>query len=344
MNLITSNTSRIKQLNTELVKNALIKQDYGTKLTISSATGLSVATCGNILNELLEKGEVLEIDLEQPNGGRPARRFVYNANYCYLACIYLSLIDNVYSITYAVVNMVGERIEEKTIIYDCIDYETIDALVGKLLAEYELIKAVGIGIPGVACQGVIVNHCDVQKIMGVPLVQKLKEKYQIDIIVENDMNLIALGFYKKREYDEDKNFAVVNFPKDNCIGSGIIVNGHVIKGNTNFAGEVSYLPFDMSQDEEIAQLNSRDGLMPIAAKTLISIIVLINPDTIALVGDLIKKEMLGDLTSRCLEVIPKEHMPKLAIIEDVHEDYINGLISVTIESLSYDIQLVKKRI
>jgi predicted NBD/HSP70 family sugar kinase len=36
---------------------------------------------------------------------------------------------------------------------------------------------------------------------------------------------------------------VIKFPKDNFPGAGFIVDGHLLKGNTKFAGEVSFLPF-----------------------------------------------------------------------------------------------------
>lgn len=341
---IISNTMRIKQLNVELVKSALIDLTYGTKLTVANATGLSVATCGNILNELLELGEVIEVDTEQPNGGRPARRFMYNANYCYVACIYLTYEGGINKITYAVSNLIGDIIEENSVVLDHIDYESIEGLIGKLVDQYEIIKAVGIGVPAVIHNGVVVGDCEMENLINFPLEKRLKEKYPLEIIVGNDMNLIAVGVYKKQNYSEDMNIAVINFPKCKCIGSGIIIKGQVIKGHTNFAGEVSYLPFDITQEEQIKQLNDGGGLLPLAVKTMVSIISVINPETIVLTGDLMREDMLEDIFNGCLKIIPKEHMPRIMIREDIYDDYMNGLISVTIASLTCDIQLVKKRI
>jgi predicted NBD/HSP70 family sugar kinase len=344
MNQIINNTMRIKQLNVELVKSALIELTHGTKLTVAHATGLSVATCGNILNELLESGEVIEIDTEQPNGGRPARRFMYNANYCYVACMYISYEGGSHKVTYAVVNLIGEVIEEDVVALDLIDYEAIESLIEKLVAKHEIIKAVGIGVPAVVYEGVVVGDCDIKSLINFPLEKKLKEKFPMEIIVENDMNLIAVGVYKKQNYEEDKNIAVIDFPQGKCIGSGIIIEGHVIKGNTNFAGEVSYLPFDISQEEQIKQLDSDEGLLPLVLKTIVSVIAVINPDTIVLIGELMKSDMLEDIFNGCLKMIPKEHMPRIIIREDIYDDYMNGLVSVTIESLTCDIELVRKRI
>ena len=49
------------------------------------------------------------------------------------------------------------------------------------------------------------------------------------------MNLITYGYYQKKEYEQD-----------NYIESGIIVRGQVVKGEINFAGELSFLPLGIS--------------------------------------------------------------------------------------------------
>jgi predicted NBD/HSP70 family sugar kinase len=345
MNKIASNTIRIKQLNVELVKDALMELTCATKLAIAKETGLSVATCGNILNELLKRGEVIELDAEEPNGGRPAKRFMYNANYCYVACIYMSYEKGVSRLTYAVVNLIGEIIEEDSVTIDVISYESIDELIERLLAKYGIIKAIGIGVPGAVYEGVVLDNCDIKELRNLPLGEQLKEKYSIEVVVENDMNLTALGFYKKQNYDEDKNIAIINFPEDNCIGSGIIVDGHIIKGNTNFAGEVSYLPINTSNHDLSKWLNiNNNRFLATVVRTIVSVIAIINPDTIVLTGELISKDILEDTYNGCLKIIPKEHIPKIIIRENTHDDYMNGLVSVTIESLTCDVQLVKKRI
>ncbi|TGE34748.1 ROK family protein [Desulfosporosinus fructosivorans] len=339
---IINNTIRVKQVNVELVKTALKALTFGTKLTIANVTGLSVATCGNILNELSERGEAIEADLEQSNGGRPARRFMYNANYSYIACIYVSNDGGVYRTTHAVTNLTGEVIEENSAEVEIINYEVIDNLIEKLIYSYENIKAVGIGIPGIIYRGII-GAVDIKELADLPLATRLKAKYNLKVIVENDMNLIAYGFYKKQNYDEAKTITVVNFPKGNGSGAGIIVEGHIIRGNTNFAGEVSYLPFDKSREDQIKQTNSADGCFPLMVKTIGSIIAIINPETIVITGGLIRSNMQEDFSIACRKTIPHEHMPQIIIQENMQEDYINGLVSTTLESLTCDIQLIERR-
>ncbi len=346
MNQINSNIIMLKKLNIDHIKKALIEMEYGTKLTIAKATGLSVATCGNILNELLKRGEVIEMDTAESNGGRPAKRFIYNMNFRYVACMYL-IYDcdrKEHNITYVVSNLAGERLEEKTEKFDHINYETIEKLTDRLIKKYPLIKSVGVGIPGVVNDGLILSDCDIENLNSFPLKDKLKKGFPVKVVIENDMNLQTLGFYRQLEYDEAKNIVLINFPKNKCIGSGIIVEGHILKGNTNFAGELSYLPFGMTQAEQIKQFNSPESMMPLVIRTITSIIPIINPDTIALTGELIQAEILENIIEECSKIIPKEHMPKIIVRKNTEDDYINGLLFATTESLSCDIKLVRKRI
>lgn len=340
---IVNNTTRVKQVNVELVKTALKALKGGTKVTLANVTGLSVATCGNILNELLERGEVIENDLEQSSGGRPARRFMYNANYSYIVCIFVSNEGRSQRAIYAVANLIGEIIEQQTVEVPIINYEVIDSLVEELIGRYENITALGIGVPGLVNKGFIVS-CDMKELADIALAARLKEKYNVKVTVENDVNLIAYGFYQKQKYDEDKTIAVVIFPRDNCSGAGIMVDGHIVRGHTNFAGEVSYLPFDISRDEQIQQLNLAETVSSLMVKTIVSIIAVINPETIVITGNLVRLDMLEQFYNDCEAIIPHEHMPQILIEENMQGDYINGLISITLESLTCDVQLIEKRL
>lgn len=331
---LSNNTASLKKINMELVKTSLKEVEYGTKSSIAQATGLSVATCGNILKELLATGEALEVSHEESSGGRPARRFKYNKNYGFIGCIYTSIKDNTRWIHYKVTNLIGEEIEEDVIISDQITSETIDNFIGKLTKKYTNILAIGVGVPGVVHEGII-GICDIIELTNVNLGEKLKEKYKIEVTIENDMNLTVYGIYKRQQYKKETSLAVVTFIEDSFPGAGIIIDGHILKGSTKFAGEVSFLPFDLTREDQLKHLINKEKFIPLAAKTLISIIVIINPQIIVLTGGLCKLEYVDDIYNTCMQIIPKEHMPNISYIEDTHKDYMQGLISIALESLSY---------
>ncbi|MGG0418609.1 ROK family protein [Priestia aryabhattai] len=337
---LSNNTAALKKINIDLVKASLKNLEYGTKSSIAQATGLSVATCGNILKELLVTGEVLEVSHEESSGGRPARRFKYNENYGFVGCIYISLKNNARWVNYKVTNLKGEKIEEDIITSDNITYEVIDSFINQLTQKYTNILAIGIGIPGVVYEGVI-GICDIPELSNINLGERLKEKYKIEVTIENDMNLTVYGIYKRHE--KETSVAVVTFIENSFPGSGIIIDGNILKGSTKFAGEVSFLPFDLSREEQLKHLHNKEQFIPLAAKTLISLIAIINPQIIVLTGGLCKPEYVDNIYNNCLQIIPKEHIPNISYIEDIHNDYMQGLLSTTLESLAYHGTLMLKQ-
>ena len=338
------NTTKTKQLNTELVIKTLSDLQPYTRKKIADVTGLSVATCGNILKDLIQRDEVFELDEEESSGGRPAKYYVYNPDHSLIAGLYITIENGRYCINEAVANRIGEVLDQETIEHSSFSLELVDQIIDRLLKKHAAIKAVGIGIPGVVINGKVGDVCDIQELVDCPLEEILNAKYKVKFIVENDMNLIALGFYRIQGFKNLENVAVINFPKDSCGGSGLIIDGHILKGKSNFAGEISYLPLGVARNKLVEWMNQPDESLQMIVQTLVSIIAIINPATIALTGELVHSDRMNDIIEGCRKIIPGDHMPDIIYRQDIQDEYINGLIAVTQNSLSCDIQLVRKRI
>ena len=66
----------------------------------------------------------------------------------------------------------------------------------------------------------------------------IKEKYQIPLEIDNDLNCAALA---ENEVDSSKMLAVLYIGTG--FGSAFIQNGMLIKGAYNFSGEIGHTPF-----------------------------------------------------------------------------------------------------
>lgn len=331
----------VKRINTELVRATLKRLKLATKPEVAKATGLSVMTCGTILNELLATGEVLEQQVDPSSGGRPAIRYEYQANYAQIVCLYARTEGNEHFISYQVCNLLGECLEENTIYYDEITYDVYEQQLERLKDVYPAIKVAGIGVQGVVHEGVI-GVCDIKRLEKVDIVSKLEDKLKIDIVAQNDMNLITYGYYQKQEDESPKNIAYVYFPDGNYMGAGLIVNGQVVKGETNFSGELSFLPLGILRSEQLEQFKQPDTMVKLAAKSIASLIAIINPAVIVLAGRCVKEEDLKRIESEVKTMIPGVHMPTLKYRHDIHADYMNGLKTLTLEQLSYPFKFEKK--
>ncbi|MEO2203486.1 ROK family protein [Paenibacillus pabuli] len=342
--MITNNTMRVKKMNRELVRQTLKKMGQGTKSMVAEATGLSVATCRSILLELLEAGELVELDLEESSGGRPAQVYKFNENFSYIVCLIVKAGVQCHSVSYSVTNLYGEIVEEgyqeteKDQMNEVVIYELIERLIGK----FPLIRAVGIGVPGAVNQGVV-NVSDIPRLVGVPLAAYIRGKYEVEVIVENDMNLTVYGLYQKQEYQDEKSIVVATFIEGSLPGAGIMIDGHIHRGNTQFAGEIAFLPLGLSYDEQFRLLHDRETFHPLAARAVSSLIAVMNPETLALTGTLVQPEDVEMIRNECLKYIPEMHMPQIKLLDEPDENYKYGLMTLTMESLTYSLQLVEKR-
>ncbi|OAX47028.1 ROK family protein [Paenibacillus sp. AD87] len=338
------NTQQVKRINVELVKNTLRSMGVGTKASIANLTKLSVATCGTILNELLQTGEIIDLGPDESSGGRPASRYQFNADYASVLCLIIRTEGGIHSITHTNANLNGEMTDEQTLILDEINVTVVEDLIANLIEQHHNVQAIGIGIPGVAHNGVI-GICDVPDLMYQPLGPRLKEQYEdVEVVIGNDMNLTVYGLYNQQQFEEEKNFAVVTFPENHFPGAGFIIDGRPLTGNTQFGGEVSFLPFGVSREEQLHMLKTKEGLQELVVQTLVSIIAIINPAAIVVTGDTMDPSMRDGLLQGCLDhLIPQEHMPELIIQRDTRREYVTGLVAVTLESLTYRIQVIEKQ-
>ncbi|MGI6084880.1 MAG: ROK family protein [Acetivibrionales bacterium] len=332
-------TSKVKQLNVNLVKAILKTMPGKTKFDIAMATGLSQATCNTILNELVSTGEVLELEQEAFGGGRPAKRFMYNGDYGMVICLYLDNDSNKPVVSYAVVNLLGVVKEELTIRKESVDYNTIEDLIGELIAKYNNVKAAAIGIPGIVIQRQIIDICDIKSLVNCPMAEKLQDKFGKKVSLENDMNLTSLGYYQQHGYTKDTSVVVINFLNDNCPGSGIIIDGKIISGYTNFAGEISYLPFGSNTPT----LRNPQEVIERVVATICSITAIINPETIMVTGGLITEDMIEEIRSSCIKIIPERHMPNIVYRRNIHDYYIKGLTAMAFESLLDPLTTINKK-
>lgn len=70
---------------------------------------------------------------------------------------------------------------------------------------------------------------------------------------------------------------------------------------------------------------------------------MINPVSIAITGDLPRETQLDKIYKGCLRYIPKEHMPTLFVKNDTNEEYMKGMLTETLESLTYRLRVIEKR-
>lgn len=213
----------------------------------------------------------------------------------------------------------NEIIKQKISIQDI--YDVIDTV----LTKYPYIENIGVSTPGIINQG-FVTSANINGIVDDNLVSLLASRYHQNIVLGNDVNTAAIGYYMTQS--QYSNIVGLFQPSHYCSGAGIIINGELLLGQHNLAGEVQYLPMDLS-DDRLVLCKTPEGALELVAKTITSIISLISPEVIVLFC-----EMVPDVEELNLEIqkyIPKEYIPPIIKLDHLEEYTLLGQMVLCIQ-------------
>jgi hypothetical protein len=336
---VVLDSRRLKQINTDLVRNALKVKEFGTKNSVARDTGLSIATCGNILQEMLLEGEAMEIDFSPSTGGRPSRRFVYNEDHAFAALVYPRKESSSKSIYASVVNLRGKTRYEQFEEFEDVSLEEMEHVINGLVDKFPRIQVISLGIPAVIRNGVI-GACDLEKLSHIPIKDYFREQSGRIVIVENDVNSMALGYYQRIESQRPESLVYIYYPEGGIAGAGIIVNGKILRGRTDFAGEISYMPFWISREQQGTAQKER-VFAEFISDTILSINCIINPHRIVVSGQWFTDSLKSTIESHIAQASPQDHLPRIDFETDIHDSYIDGLTFSGLRKMSCGFQVIE---
>lgn len=121
-------------------------------------------------------------------------------------------------------------------------FDRLAALIERLLKEAwarrVTIAGIGVGVPGMTDNGRVIA-APALGWLDFPLGERLAGRFGLPVVVENDVNLAALGEYgfgAARGAD-----SLICIAVGTGIGSGIVLGGRLYRGHTGSAGEVGYM-------------------------------------------------------------------------------------------------------
>ncbi len=131
------------------------------------------------------------------------------------------------------------------------------------------VLGIGVGVPGVIdpVKGIALSYKHIRGWENVPLVSRLKQRFEVPVFVENTIRTMALAELWFGQGRGLRNFICVGMRSG--LGAGIIIDGQVYHGADNRAGEIGDWPCALpggsgagfARLEDIASLQSlRDRL------------------------------------------------------------------------------------
>jgi predicted NBD/HSP70 family sugar kinase len=218
-----------------------------TRPELARHAGLSRSAVALRVDSLVEAGFVVEDGTVESTGGRPATylRFAQDAG------VVLVVDSGVTIARLAVTDLAGEllatRVTEKAMSVGPVTY--LDAVIDEfasLLTEAGRHRSdlwgVGVGLPGPVehSTGRTVSPPSMPGWHDYPIADHLGSHFEVPVVVENDVNIMAWGEYQTHWGRKVSNLLMVKIA-DAGIGCGIVASGRLHYGAHGAAGAIGHI-------------------------------------------------------------------------------------------------------
>ena len=269
--------SHLKDMNRQKIFNFLLKNNKGVfRQELSRMTGISAPTVLKIVDFMVEKGLVREIGAGEASVGRKPNMLELNVNRYYIIGVEY---EGDFMST-GIVNLAGKIVHFSQVKCNRNFEYTLYCSIERLLKISDIslddILGVGIGIPGIYNQQTreifapLIGYSKKEDFGAV--IDKISERYNILAVVDNEVNMQALGEFHALGLGESDD--LLHISVGTGLGAGIILGGKIRHGANFMSGEIGYMAFDKNANsKEVGWLETRTnmnilesqfGIMPFA--------------------------------------------------------------------------------
>ena len=225
-----------------------------SRTEVMDISGLSRSTVNQRLASLLSGGLITPVKGGESTGGRPSSRFALHAE----RAIFLTADIGASGFTVAVCDLSGAALRHTKRVVDV--WEGPERVLGEVFAAFEELRAdediwgIGIGVPGPVefAAGRVVNPPIMTGWDRFDIAGWFTSRYDVAVIVENDAN--ARAVVESRQHRSDN---LISLKMGTGIGSGLVFNGQIIRGNEGAAGDIGHTRAAIATD--VAALQCRCG-------------------------------------------------------------------------------------
>ncbi|WP_246052883.1 ROK family transcriptional regulator [Actinocorallia herbida] len=216
-----------------------------TRAELAQLTGLARSTVSQRLDALMQDGWVVATEDAISSGGRPAAAFVFNESVRVVLTADLGATHARLAVLDLGMSVLAERAVElhvdrgprDTLGRVVAEFETLLAGLGRELAQ---VCGVGVGLPGPVDHGTgrPANPPIMPGWDGFPVPEWLGERLGAPVLVDNDVNIMALGEHWTVGQDTDH---LIFIKIGTGIGCGIISGRRLHRGAQGAAGDVGHI-------------------------------------------------------------------------------------------------------
>lgn len=244
--------SHLKNMNTKIVFHEFRDRSNESLFVneIARISHISVPTVMKIVDFLIEKELIKEEECTVTKVGRKPNMLKLNKDkYFSIGVIYegdylmLGIVDLAGNVINFIQIRCGKYFEESLFL-------NIDKILEMSGKDAENLIGIGIGIPCIFDQEkreitAPLIGIDEPKYFG-DIIDRISEKYNAKVIVDNDLNIEAFGEYASRKQEEKEDLTFISLGTG--LGAGVIIDGKVRRGSHNICGEIGYMMFEYTEE------------------------------------------------------------------------------------------------
>ncbi len=222
-----------------------------SRADLTRHTRLSTPTVAALVNTLLEAGLLAEHGEGNSTGGRKPQLISFNAR----CGVVVGANIGTSAVQLALCDMNGEWIDRRQMPFTDARprplVRQVARAIGAMLKAASCARAplfaVAVGAPGMTDieRGVVLEAANLDGWVNVPARDLLHEALRVPVVVDNDVNLAALGEHWRGGGRGLSNFVFVSLGTG--IGAGIIIDDKIHRGHKWHAGEISHLNVDFRE-------------------------------------------------------------------------------------------------
>lgn len=301
------------------LRQALLERRRATRAQLSEATGLSTMTVGKLLAEMEKRGEVRQDETVRLAGGRPSVIASYCGGYAHFATICVQQQDGMSAFTLSVYNLFGEQVSTQRLLLHEVREDSFDFFFEQA-QEYRLRLAVFV-LPGEE-EDDRIFMCDFAALLGGRFLPRIREKYGVATLYENDVNAAVFG--RAAGEETDGVYAGVYMPRNFPPGAGLVIDGEILHGHGHFAGEIAFI----HGPDAWTSLDYGDSarVTEMIAQLLVIFACTTAPEGMVLYGDFLTPQMEDGLRGQLGARLGRQFDMKIACERDMTRDMERGAV------------------
>jgi predicted NBD/HSP70 family sugar kinase len=236
----TASAGHTRDLNRAAIFRLIVSAGPIARATIAKQLGLSPATVTAVTREMIDQG-LIRVAKQEPSGGRPA--------------MLLELVGGAataFGVKLAPDHVVGVRVDLEAGVLDRFEApfdpsgpNALESLAATLqgwiagLGEGPPLLGIGLGVPGVLDARTGMLDSPILGWQGVPLAGELERALGVPVVVDNDVNTLAVAERLYGRGSDVDHFLTVTIGRG--VGLGIVANGDIYRGFRGGAGEFGHI-------------------------------------------------------------------------------------------------------